>query len=166
MTAVFLIYGVSRKEPNIIHISVILLTLNILEYIIYGTQIIDWSNGSFESNVVRGVLLYGVQLIIALTSFGLFIFRVSISRAISDSKKIRPLEQDSFITWSFLYLCIIYILALVESLSYNLLNSTLFSFIYSNYEPLVYIGWSLISASLITTAICHEKDLKKQVSDT
>ncbi|MCF6434537.1 hypothetical protein [Pseudoalteromonas sp. MMG022] len=155
------LYGAIKKEPNILHISVLLLLINLVEYIIFAYEIIN-INSFFDNEVLYGSLIFGIQLIISILSIFIFVLRVQISRAISHSSKIELTYFDGLFHWVFIYLSLIYVLAILENLARHLLGWHNITLIYHSFESLVYIGWAVSCALLLTMVIVTEKKHKQR----
>lgn len=155
----FFLYGVYRKELNIAHISVFIITLYAFEYTTLD-YLYAYAKTLFESSLITANLHFSFQLICTFLSFTIFIFRVQISRLISNSKNIKLTPFDNIITFIYLYTGAVILLAISEQTLYSKFNINSLSFIYDYFEFLIYIGMSAILTTLASMVICHEKDLK------
>ncbi|CAM4106507.1 hypothetical protein [Pseudoalteromonas byunsanensis] len=150
-------YGAIKKEPNVMHIALILLLINLLDYFVFAFGIIDLSSVG-KNRILHGSLVYGIQLLISIFAIIILILRVQISRAISRSSKIELTYFDGLFHWVFIYLSLIYILALIENLAQHALGWDSMTLIYHNFESLVYIGWAVSCALLLTMVMITEQN--------
>ncbi|OHU87430.1 hypothetical protein BET10_08285 [Pseudoalteromonas amylolytica] len=155
------LYGLIRKEPNVLHIALILMFINLVEYIIFAYGIIDLSTAG-KNRILHGVLIFGTHLLITVTSVILLIFRVQISRVLSRSTKIELTYFDGLFHWTFIYLALVSLLGLVEHLARHVLGFHSITIIYYNFTSLVYIGWAVSCALLLTMVIVTEKKHKQR----
>lgn len=163
--AITAFYGAIKKDPNVLHIALILLFVNLVNYIIFAFGIIDLSTAG-KNRVLHGSLIYGVQLIISVTSVIILIFRVQLSRILSHSKKIELTYFDGLFHWIFIYLSMIYILAIIELFARHTFGLHSITIIHYNFTSLVYIGWAMSCALLLTMIISTEKKSNLQESDS
>lgn len=158
-------YGAIKKDPNVLHIALILLFVNLVDYVIFAFGIIDLSTTG-KNRVLHGTLIYGVQLIISVTSVIILIFRVQLSRMLSHSKKIELTYFDGLFHWIFIYLSIIYMLAIIELCARHIFGLHSVTIIHYNFTSLVYIGWAMSCALLLTMIISTEQKSNLQESDS
>ncbi|TMP45212.1 hypothetical protein CWB96_03730 [Pseudoalteromonas citrea] len=145
--AIAMIVGMYKNNINIIHISLFLLLLNIIEYIIFSTGLIELIKPE-TGQLIRGSIMFGVQLLISLLAVLLFVFRVQFSRVISKSNTVSLTLFDGFFHWIFIYTSFIYFIALLEHIAWFYFQSSYFTLVYDNFEGLIYIAW-IVSCILL-----------------
>lgn len=158
-------YGIIRKESNLSHISCFIMLLYSVEYItidIYYTAIID----VFIQKTTIALFYYGYQMLFAFSAFIIFIFRVQISRVISDSKKIKLTPFDNIIPWIYIYNFIVTLLHTIDYYLDERYQIKSLSFAYYFYEELLYFGMSMIITTLVSMVIYHEKEKIKVINFT
>ncbi|MCG7546637.1 hypothetical protein [Pseudoalteromonas sp. Of7M-16] len=147
-----LLYGFIKKDPNIIHISIFLILINLSEYIIFGYEIISLEAIDINK-VVHGILIYGIQMLISLTAVAIFIFRVQISRKISKSEKVDLTYFDGIFHWIFLYTSLVYLAAMIEYTLRNVFDLPSLILVYNNNETLIYLAWALTCGTLLSMVV-------------
>ncbi|MCF6434536.1 helix-turn-helix transcriptional regulator [Pseudoalteromonas sp. MMG022] len=158
-------YGAVKKELNVLHIALILLFINLVDYIVFAFGIVDLSTEG-KDEILHGSLVYGVQLLISIFAIVMLILRVQISRAFSNSSKIELTYFDGLFHWTFIYLSLIYVLAIVELFVRYRLEMHSVTIIHDNFKSLVYIGWAISCALLLTMVIVTEQKNKLQKADS
>ncbi|MBQ4844721.1 helix-turn-helix transcriptional regulator [Pseudoalteromonas sp. MMG005] len=160
-----IVYGVYRKEWNIVHISLFVISLYTLEYTLID-YFYAYTKTLFSSTLITACLHFGFQIAFTLLSFLVFTFRVQISRCISNSGGIKRTPFDNLLVFIYVYTGFILLLSISEYILYNVYKVEFLSFIYNHFEKFIYLGMAAIATTLYSMVICHEKDLKKQISDT
>lgn len=151
-----LAFSVFTKNKNSAHICIFLLIINTVGYLLFGLGAIN-SLLIEGSKIANGLIIYGIQLSLNIAMFFAFIFRVQISRLISDSNDIYLNDFDGLFHWLFLYFSLISLLALIEFILRCVFDQYFLKVIYDNYENLVYIGWSVTNGLLFTMQLVYNK---------
>ncbi|TMO54276.1 hypothetical protein [Pseudoalteromonas aurantia] len=149
-------YGIYTKNINMTHIAGFILVLTALSPIIFETGLINALTPE-ENTLIQSSLIYGIQLLLSLLTVLMLIFRVQLSRLISQSDKIELTHFDGIFHWIYLYTSLVYLLALLEDLAFILFEMKSWTLIYDNFEGLIYIGWALCCGALLTMMICEIK---------
>ncbi|CAM4232211.1 hypothetical protein [Pseudoalteromonas maricaloris] len=160
MLTVCAIYGVYAKDINIIHISGIMLLLTCIEYISFETGLINYITPS-ENKLLQGTLIYGVQFLFTMITALALILRVQLSRLISKSKQIELTYFDGLFHWIFMYMAVVNLLALIENIIWSS-GFKSWTFIYDNFEGLIYIAWAICCGAVLTMMICSAKSNDSQ----
>ncbi|MBE0370969.1 hypothetical protein [Pseudoalteromonas aurantia] len=158
-------YGFLKKEINITHISSLFLIIFIFEYLTIELTV-NILNASEISTVSSAAIHFGVQIATSILAVISLIFRVQISRWISKSDRVALTIFDGVTPWVYIYLTLIVVLTAIEYTIDHNFGLLHLSFIYDYYEVLIYLGMASVIGILLSMIICHEKDLKKQISDT
>ncbi|ALU44193.1 hypothetical protein [Pseudoalteromonas rubra] len=159
------LYGVYLKDINMVHISGFIFILNGTTYAIFKVGLINYVTPS-DNKLLQGTLIYGFQLLSGIITVLVLIFRVQISRLLSNSKNIELTLFDGLFHWLYMYTSIIYLLGLIENVAWSYFNMKSWTIIYDNFEGLIYISWALCCGALITMMICSTKDAQFRESKT
>ncbi|ESP91773.1 MULTISPECIES: hypothetical protein [Pseudoalteromonas] len=158
-------YGIYIREINVIHIAGFILALTGIEIIIFESGIINYVTVT-ENALLQGSIIYGVQIFFTVTTALVLIFRVQLSRLLSNSKHIKLTNFDGVFHWLFIYMAIVNLLTLLENIAWSYFNMKSWTLIYDNFEGLIYIAWALCCGALLTMLICaprlsppHERKL-------
>ncbi|MBQ4846580.1 hypothetical protein [Pseudoalteromonas sp. MMG005] len=149
-------YGVYRKDINMTHIAIFILVLNTIPHIIFEIGIIDYVT-PYQDQLIRGMLIYGIQLLFSLITVITLIFRVQISRVLSKSKHIALTRFDGIFHWLYMYTFTIYLLALLENIAWAYFEMKSWTLIYDNFEGLIYVAWALCCGTLLAMMITSTK---------
>ena len=160
MLGVCVIYSAYKKDVNVAHIAGIMLVLTGVEYAIFETGVINYVTPS-ENKLLQGTLIYGVQFLFTMITALALILRVQISRLISKSKQIELTSFDGLFHWIFMYMAVINLLALVENIIWSS-GFKSWTFIYDNFEGLIYIAWAVCCGAVLTMMICSAKSNDSQ----
>ncbi len=154
------IYNTYTKDVNSSHITLFILLMTLAEYIVFISGLLSLEVTD-ENRKYQGALIFGTQVLFSIMTFFILIFRVQISRMISNSKKIKLTNFDGLFHWLFLYSGVIAFLALIEHLARHLLGLKSITIIYDSYEALVYIAWALNSGLLLSMMIISTKNAQE-----
>lgn len=160
-------YGIYKKNINMKHIALFLLVIHIIDFGIFEAGFIDYIT-PYENQLERGTLIFGTQLIISIATVFILIVRVQLSRFFSKSKSIALTHFDGIFHWLYIYLSAIYLLALLENIAWSYFDMKSWTFIYDNFEGLVYVAWALSCGALITMMITSTESndhIKEVVSE-
>ncbi|CAM3845052.1 hypothetical protein [Pseudoalteromonas maricaloris] len=160
MLIVCVIYGFYAKDINITHIAGIMLFLITIEYASFEVGLINYVTPS-DDGFFQGTLIYGVQFLFNVIITLALILRVQISRLISKSKQIELTYFDGLFHWVFMYMAVINLLALVENIIWSS-GFKSWTFIYDNFEGLIYIAWAVCCGAVLTMMICSAKSNDSQ----
>ena len=145
-------YGVYVKNTNITHISAFILVLSALNFTLFSTGMInDMTNA--ENELLQGNIVFGVQLFFNFMIATLLIFRVQLSRKISNAKDIKLTYFDGILHWIYLYISVIYLLGLIENIGWAYFELKSWTFIFNNIKELIYVAWALCFSTLLTMII-------------
>lgn len=160
MLGVCVLYGIYKEDVNITHIAGIILVLTGVEYSIFETGLVNYVTPS-ENKLLQGTLIYGMQFLFCVIITLALILRVQISRFISKSKQIELTYFDGLFHWIFMYMAVINLLALVENIIWSS-GFKSWTFIYDNFEGLIYIAWAVCCGAVLTMMICSAKSNNSQ----
>ncbi|MBQ4862687.1 hypothetical protein J8L98_13405 [Pseudoalteromonas sp. MMG013] len=149
-------YGVYTKNINMKHIALFLLVIHIIDYSIFEAGLIDYIT-PYENQLIRGTLIFGTQLIISIGTVLVLILRVQLSRIFSKSKSIALTHFDGIFHWLYIYLSAIYFVALLENIAWSYFDMKSWTFIYDNFEGLIYTAWALCCGTLLAMMITSTK---------
>ncbi|MBQ4837676.1 MULTISPECIES: hypothetical protein [Pseudoalteromonas] len=149
-------YGIYIREINVIHIAGFILALTGIEIIIFESGIINHVTVA-ENTLLQGSIIYGVQIFFTVTTALVLIFRVQLSRLLSNSTNIKLTNFDGVFHWLFIYMAIVNLLTLLENIAWSYFNMKSWTLIYDNFEGLIYIAWALCCGALLTMLICAPK---------
>ncbi|RJE77790.1 hypothetical protein BGP78_08350 [Pseudoalteromonas sp. MSK9-3] len=150
-------YAVCTKNINMAHITGFILVITGTNRLVFELGLINSVTPSGNA-LLQGLLIYGTNLGFSLALTFILIFRVQLSRKIYHSKNIELTHFDGIFHWVFIYMAIINFLILLEHLAYVLFDLKSWTFIYDNFEGLVYIAWALSCGALLTMMICSSKN--------
>ena len=156
LLGISIFYGVLTKNINITHISGCIFTLTATSHILFKIGIINEVTPE-ENAILQSFFIYGTQFLLNLITALVLIFRVQISRILSNSKKITLTHFDGIFHWFFLYMAFINLLAFVEEVVYSHFDMKSWTLIYDNFEGLIYIAWALCCGTLLTMMIMSAK---------
>jgi transcriptional regulator with XRE-family HTH domain len=153
-------FAVYTKNINIAHIAGFILLASGAHHIIFILGLINDVTPS-ENALLQSLLIYGTNLMFSLVLALILIFRVQLSRIISNSKDIELTHFDGIFHWIFSYMAAINVLVLLEDMLYILFDFKSLTLIYDNFEGLVYIAWALSCGTLLTMIICSVNERNK-----
>ncbi|QZO13578.1 hypothetical protein K5642_03355 [Pseudoalteromonas piscicida] len=159
-----MIYGSYIKEVNMIHISGIMFTFTALNHAVFELGLINDSVPS-ENQLLQGTIIYGTQLLFNIVTALLLIFRVQFSRSISQSKDVALTYFDGIFHWFFIYMGLMNLLAMLENIAWSYFEMKSWTFIYDNFEGLIYVAWSICCGTVLTMMICGAKSYTPQESE-
>ncbi|NSY34329.1 hypothetical protein DS891_12225 [Pseudoalteromonas sp. JC28] len=155
------VYGFYAKNINVLHISSFILICTGISYVIFEGGIISYVLPD-ENKLLQGTVVYGTQLLLSVIAFIVMIFRVQLSRFISKSNDIELTYFDGLFHWIYMYTSLIYLLGLVENIAWSYFNLKSWTFIYDNFEGLIYIAWAICCGAVLTMMICSAKSNDSQ----
>ncbi|MBR8845213.1 MULTISPECIES: hypothetical protein [Pseudoalteromonas] len=155
------VYGFYAKNINVLHISSFILICTGISYVIFEGGIISYVLPD-ENKLLQGTVVYGTQLLLSVIAFIVMIFRVQLSRLISKSNDIELTYFDGLFHWIYMYTSLIYLLGLVENIAWSYFNLKSWTFIYDNFEGLIYIAWAICCGAVLTMMICSAKSNDSQ----
>ncbi|ALU45308.1 hypothetical protein [Pseudoalteromonas rubra] len=158
-----IVYGHYKKDINMTHISSFIFILTALSPVIFETGLIDYMTPA-ENKLLQGTMIYGIQLLISLAIVIVLIFRVQLSRKLSNSPNIQLTHFDGVFHWLYMYTSFIYLLALLENIAWSYFEMKSWTFIYDNFEGLIYIAWALCCGALLTMMILSAREGGTQAS--
>ncbi|PAY01842.1 hypothetical protein KIJ96_14145 [Pseudoalteromonas piscicida] len=161
LLSVCTLYGMYRRDINITHIAGFILVLTASSHAVFELGLINYTIPD-ENKLLQGTIIYGVQLLFSITTALILIFRVQISRLISKSKQIELTYFDGLYHWIYMYTSLIYLLGLVENIAWSYFNLKSWTFIYDNFEGLIYIAWAICCGAVLTMMICSAKSNDSQ----
>jgi hypothetical protein len=153
-------YGIYTKNINMTHIAGFIFVLNTIAYVVFETGLINHVTPD-ENTLFQSSFIYGVQLLFSLSTVFVLIFRVQLSRMLSNSRNIELTHFDGIFHWLYIYNSMIYLLTLIEDVFYNSFDMKSWTLIYDNFEGLIYISWALCCGVLLTMMICSSKDNRR-----
>ncbi|WP_125717956.1 hypothetical protein [Pseudoalteromonas rubra] len=157
MLGLCMTYAIYRKDVNIMHISGFIFILNVITHTVFEFGLIN--NITPTGNpLLQGTLIYGFQLVLSLLIVLVLIFRVQISRKISNSPNIHLTHFDGVFHWLYMYTSFIYLLGLLENVAWSYFEMKSWTFIYDNFEGFIYIAWALCSGALLTMMILSARE--------
>ncbi|MBQ4850559.1 hypothetical protein [Pseudoalteromonas sp. MMG012] len=156
MLSVFIAIGIFTKNVNMTHISGFILALTSLSVVVYESGLVNYVTPE-ENPLLQSFLIYGTQIFFTVTIAIVLIFRVQLSRLLSNSRGIELTHFDGVFHWIFLYMAMINLLALLEDMAYILFDIKSWTLIYDNFEGLIYIAWAVCCGALLTMMICEAK---------
>ncbi|TQF72640.1 hypothetical protein [Pseudoalteromonas luteoviolacea] len=155
--AFFYAFGTFNNEPNISHISMILVIVTLVEHVTFAYGLVNL--GQLGDNfLIIGTIVFGLQILINLLAVLLFMFRVQISRLFSSSSKIILTDFDGLFHWLFIAAGFVNVLALVENALRNALGWHSLTFIYDTYEIYGYALMAIACGLLLTMLILKVKN--------
>ncbi|KAF7774472.1 hypothetical protein PCIT_a0923 [Pseudoalteromonas citrea] len=160
LLAICLAYAIYIKNINMAHIAGFILLITGVNQAVFEIGLVN-SITPDSSAFLQGLLIYGTNLLFSFVLASVLIFRVQLSRKISHSKNIELTHFDGIFHWVFIYIAIINFLILLEHLAYVLFDLKSWTFIYDNFEGLVYIAWAVSCGALLTMMICSSKDNRR-----
>ncbi|RJE77779.1 hypothetical protein BGP78_08355 [Pseudoalteromonas sp. MSK9-3] len=149
-------YAIYIKNINMAHIAGFILLVSGAHRIIFELDLINDVTPS-DNPLLQSLLIYGTNLVFSLALTLILIFRVQVSRIISRSKNIKLTNFDGVFHWIFIYVTAINVLVLLEDMLYILFEFKSLTFIYDNFEGLLYIAWAISCGALLTMMICSSK---------
>jgi transcriptional regulator with XRE-family HTH domain len=165
LLAVCTTYAAYTKNINMMHINGFILFIYIINYFIFQVGLINYITPE-ANKLLQGTIIYGAHLLFSLALVLILIFRVQLSRLLSQSKSIELTHFDGIFHWIFLYTSTIYLLALLENVAWSYFEIKSWTLIYDNFEGLVYIAWALSCGALLTMVICSSKDNRRDEAGT
>lgn len=138
------------------HIAGFILIITGANQVIYESGLINRVTPD-DNAILQSLLIFGTNLLFSLILTLVLIFRVQLSRMISNSKNIKLTHFDGIFHWIFIYMTVINLLVLLEDMAYIIFDFKSLTFIYDNFEGLVYIAWALCCGTLLTMMICEAK---------
>lgn len=160
--SVCFIFGVIIKNVNLAHISIFLFIINSLEYVIFQYGVISLVSES-RDYLIQGAIIFGTQFIISIIAVFIFVFRVQVSRKISNSQQISLTHFDTFFHWFFILSAFNCLAALLENTFRNVYQLD-FQFFYDIYPSISYIIWALTLGALITMMVLSIKNQDTQLT--
>ena len=159
------LYGIYKKDINIIHIAGFIFISTAISNILFETGIINPITPE-ENGIPQSFFIYGTQFLFNFITVLILIFRVEISRILSNSKKVTLTYFDGIFHWFFLYMAFINLLAFVEEVAWSHFDMKSWTLIYDNFEGLIYIAWALCCGTLLTMMITSAKSPPPSVNKT
>ncbi|KZW99003.1 hypothetical protein JL49_20115 [Pseudoalteromonas luteoviolacea] len=155
--AFFYAFGIFNNEPNISHISMILVIVTLIEHLTFAYGLVNL--GQLGDNfLIIGTIVFGLQILINLLAILLFMFRVQISRLFSNSSKIILTDFDGLFHWLFIAAGFVNVLALIENALRNAFGWHSLTFIYDTYEIYGYALMAIACGLLLTMLILKVKN--------
>ncbi|OHU89218.1 MULTISPECIES: hypothetical protein [Pseudoalteromonas] len=156
------IFGLLIRNVNLAHIALFLFIINGIEYVIFQFGVINLV-AEDRDYLTQGTLIFGTQFIISLLSVFIFLFRVQISRKISNSQQVVLTHFDTFFHWFFILSAFNCLAALLENTFRNIYQFN-FQLFYDIYPLVSYIIWALTLGALVTMMILSIKENDAQVT--
>ncbi|WP_249348581.1 helix-turn-helix domain-containing protein [Pseudoalteromonas citrea] len=150
-------YAVCTKNINMAHITGFILFTYSINYFIFQAGLINYITPE-TNKLLQGTIIYGTHLLFSLVLVLILIFRVQLSRLLSQSKNIELTHFDGLYHWIFIYTSTVYLLALLENVAWSYFEMKSWTLIYDNFEGLVYIAWAVSCGALLTMMICSSKN--------
>jgi DNA-binding XRE family transcriptional regulator len=150
-------YAVYTKNINMAHIAGFILIIVGANRLVFETGLINDVTPS-NNPLLQGLLIYGTSFLFSLILALILIFRVQLSRILSNSKNIELTHFDGIFHWIFIYMALVNSIAMAEYIGWSYFEMKSWRFIYNNFEAFIYIGWALSCGALLTMMICSFKD--------
>ncbi|WP_046003608.1 hypothetical protein [Pseudoalteromonas rubra] len=157
-----ILLGLVLNNINLTHIALFLVVINGLEYGFFQMGVIDLV-AKDSDYLTKGTVIFGIQFLISVFAVLLFIFRVQLSRKISNSDKVALTHFDTFFHWFFILSALNCFIALLENVFRNIYDLE-FRFFYDIYPSVAYVLWALTCGSLVTMVILSLKDRNSTVA--
>ncbi|OHU90605.1 MULTISPECIES: hypothetical protein [Pseudoalteromonas] len=149
-------YAIYSKSINMAHIASFILVCTVTNRLVFETGLINDVTPA-DNALLQSLLIYGTNLLFSLILTLVLIFRVQLSRMLSNSKNIELTHFDGIFHWIFIYMVVINLLILLEDMALILFDMKSWTLIYDNFEGLVYVGWALCCGTLLTMMIVEAK---------
>ncbi|AZZ95673.1 hypothetical protein [Pseudoalteromonas sp. R3] len=157
------IYGVYVKNTNLTHIAGFILLITLANRLFFETSLVSYIAPE-ENKLLQGTIVYGTQLLFSLAIVLVLIFRVQLSRKLSNSPNIQLTHFDGVFHWLYMYTSLIYLLGLLENIAWSYFELKSWTLIYDNFEGLIYIAWALCCGALLTMMILSAREDGTQAS--
>ncbi|NOU51714.1 hypothetical protein HG263_14350 [Pseudoalteromonas sp. JBTF-M23] len=153
-------YGAYTKNVNMTHIAGFIFILTALSPVLFETGLINYLTPE-ENKLLQGTIIYGVQFLLSLTTVFILVFRIQLSRLISNSSNIELTHFDGIFHWLYIYTSLVYLLGMLENIAWSYFEMKSWTLIYDNFEGLIYIAWALCCGALLTMMICSPRENNK-----
>ncbi|MBE0368705.1 hypothetical protein [Pseudoalteromonas aurantia] len=150
-------YAIYSRNINMAHIAGFILLITGANQIVFELGLINRVIPD-DNAILQSLLIYGTNALFSVALTLVLIFRVQLSRMLSNSKSVELTHFDGVFHWIFIYMTVINLLVLLEDMAYIVFNITSWTFIYDNFEGLIYIAWALCCGALLTMIICSSKE--------
>lgn len=150
-------YAIYLRNINMAHIAGFILLITGANQIVFELGLINRVTPD-DNAILQSLLIYGTNALFSVALTLVLIFRVQLSRMLSNSKSVELTHFDGVFHWIFIYMTVINLLVLLEDMAYIVFAITSWTFIYDNFEGLIYIAWALCCGALLTMIICSSKE--------
>jgi len=160
LLAICTAYAIYIKNINMAHIAGFILLVTGTNHTVFEIGLVNNMTPS-DNLLLQGTLVYGTNLMFSLALALILIFRVQLSRRVSDSKNIELTHFDGIFHWVYIYMAAVNLVTLLENIAWSYFEMKSWTLIYDNFEGLIYIALALSCGALLTMMICSSKDNRK-----